>query len=105
MGTGAGTAGKSQDRSHFWLWGLGGASSTIAFDTNAIWEIVFCLSGQGFFAASASALVTPLTPRAWPSGTVTCGSASYSLSAVKAAVSQGVSHLDNPIGSNSYPHT
>ncbi|KAL1703256.1 Ribonuclease/ribotoxin [Schizophyllum commune] len=65
----------------------------------------FSLVSIALFAASAGALVTPLTPRAWPSGTVTCGSASYSLSAVKAAVSQGVSHLSNPIGSNSYPHT
>ncbi|TRM59537.1 Ribonuclease/ribotoxin [Schizophyllum amplum] len=53
-------------------------------------------------AAVASASVIP---RAWPSGTVTCGSHKYSLSQVKAAVAQGIKYEDNPVGSNSYPHT
>lgn len=51
--------------------------------------------------AAASAVVLP---RAWPSGDVTCGSNVYSLADVKAAVQNGVDHLDDPIGDNSYPH-
>ncbi|KAF5361306.1 hypothetical protein D9758_010289 [Tetrapyrgos nigripes] len=47
---------------------------------------------------------TDVIPRAFPSGPVTCGSHVYSVSIVKAATSNGFAHLDNPIGSNSYPH-
>ncbi|KIK54474.1 hypothetical protein GYMLUDRAFT_231883 [Collybiopsis luxurians FD-317 M1] len=42
--------------------------------------------------------------RAWPSGSVTCGSNVYTLAQVKAAVARGVEDLDDPVGSNSYPH-
>ncbi|KAJ8094856.1 hypothetical protein PM082_010068 [Marasmius tenuissimus] len=57
------------------------------------------------FASFSIALATPLEPRAWPAGSVTCGSNVYSLSVVKAATSNGFAHINNPIGSNSYPHT
>ncbi|KAK0205382.1 guanyl-specific ribonuclease C2 [Desarmillaria ectypa] len=55
------------------------------------------------FSALVLAMAAP-TRRAWPSGSVTCGSNTYSLSAVKGAVSHGYSLIDDPIGSNSYPH-
>ncbi|THU91375.1 Ribonuclease/ribotoxin [Dendrothele bispora CBS 962.96] len=54
---------------------------------------------------TAIPLNSTIVPRAWPSGDVTCGSNVYTLSQVKSAVSNGVAHLGNPIGSNSYPHT
>ncbi|KAF9261684.1 Ribonuclease/ribotoxin [Marasmius fiardii PR-910] len=50
------------------------------------------------------AVATPLASRALPSGPVTCGNNVYTVSQVVSAVSNGVNHLDNPIGSNSYPH-
>ncbi|PBK84620.1 ribonuclease-domain-containing protein [Armillaria gallica] len=56
------------------------------------------------FSLLVLAIAAP-TRRAWPSGSVTCGSNTYSLSAVKSAVSRGFSLIDDPIGSNSYPHT
>ncbi|KAK0498782.1 guanyl-specific ribonuclease C2 [Armillaria luteobubalina] len=45
------------------------------------------------------------TRRAWPSGSVTCGSNTYSLSSVESVVSYGYSLIDDLIGSGSYPHT
>ncbi|KAL1688999.1 Ribonuclease/ribotoxin [Schizophyllum commune] len=54
------------------------------------------------FVAVASAAV--VQQRAYPSGDVTCGSNTYSVDEVKAAVQNGVDHLDDPIGDNSYPH-
>jgi hypothetical protein len=45
-----------------------------------------------------------IATRAWPSGTVTCGSNDYDLDALKAAVSTGFEHIDSPLGDNSYPH-
>ncbi|KAK0469096.1 guanyl-specific ribonuclease C2 [Desarmillaria tabescens] len=41
-------------------------------------------------------------PTALPSGTVTCGSNSYSPTAIQNAITNGVSHLNSPI--NNYPH-
>ncbi|KAJ7124528.1 Ribonuclease/ribotoxin [Mycena epipterygia] len=45
-----------------------------------------------------------LATRAWPSGSVTCGSTTHTLSAVMAATSAGFAHKNSPLGSNSYPH-
>ncbi|KAJ7080205.1 guanyl-specific ribonuclease C2 [Mycena belliarum] len=49
------------------------------------------------------ALAAP-TPRALPSGNVTCGSHVYTVAQVSAAVSGGFAHRSDPIGSDSYPH-
>ncbi|KAJ7765978.1 guanyl-specific ribonuclease C2 [Mycena olivaceomarginata] len=50
------------------------------------------------------ALASP-TGRALPSGNVECGSHTYTVNQVVAAVNGGVAHINNPIGSDSYPHT
>ncbi|KZV73220.1 Ribonuclease/ribotoxin [Peniophora sp. CONT] len=55
-------------------------------------------------ALATLALASPMR-RALPSGDVTCGSNVYTVSQVSAAVSGGVAHESNPIGSDSYPHT
>ncbi|KAJ7733667.1 Ribonuclease/ribotoxin [Mycena metata] len=52
---------------------------------------------------AALAIANP-APRALPSGDVTCGSNVYTVSEVSAAVSGGVAHRNDPIGSDSYPH-
>ncbi|KAJ7760640.1 guanyl-specific ribonuclease C2 [Mycena maculata] len=52
---------------------------------------------------AALALATP-TRRALPSGDVTCGSNVYTVSEVSSAVSSGFAHVNDPIGSDSYPH-
>ncbi|KAJ6537733.1 guanyl-specific ribonuclease C2 [Mycena capillaripes] len=49
------------------------------------------------------ALASP-TGRALPSGNVECGSSTYTVSQVSAAVSAGFSHRNSPLGSDSYPH-
>ncbi|THU78729.1 Ribonuclease/ribotoxin [Dendrothele bispora CBS 962.96] len=49
--------------------------------------------------------IDQLLSRALPRGDVTCGSDVYSVNQVVAAVNAGVNHLDDPIGSDSYPHT
>ncbi|KAF7341168.1 Guanyl-specific ribonuclease C2 [Mycena venus] len=49
------------------------------------------------------ALASP-TERALPSGNVECGSNTYTVSQVSAAVSGGFSHVNSPLGSDSYPH-
>ncbi|KIY70263.1 Ribonuclease/ribotoxin [Cylindrobasidium torrendii FP15055 ss-10] len=60
-----------------------------------------------FVPTILAALVTakPLQRREWPSGDVTCGSNTYTLDEVKAAVDAGYAQVDDPIGDNSYPHT
>ncbi|KAJ7919659.1 guanyl-specific ribonuclease C2 [Mycena leptocephala] len=54
-------------------------------------------------ALATVAIATP-TGRALPSGNVECGSTTYTVSQVSAAVSGGFAHVNNPIGSDSYPH-
>ncbi|KAJ7042069.1 guanyl-specific ribonuclease C2 [Mycena alexandri] len=49
------------------------------------------------------ALANP-TRRALPSGNVECGSNTYTVAQVSAAVSGGFAHRNDPIGSDSYPH-
>ncbi|KAJ7649020.1 guanyl-specific ribonuclease C2 [Mycena polygramma] len=49
------------------------------------------------------ALASP-AGRALPSGNVECGSNTYTVSEVSAAVSAGFAHRSDPIGSDSYPH-
>ncbi|KAG7094960.1 hypothetical protein E1B28_005761 [Marasmius oreades] len=49
-------------------------------------------------------VASPVESRSLPSGSVTCGSNVYTVSQVVSAVSNGVSHLNSPIGSDSYPH-
>ncbi|KAH8832413.1 guanyl-specific ribonuclease C2 [Flagelloscypha sp. PMI_526] len=54
------------------------------------------------------AIATPtptIDKRAWPTGSVTCGSNVYTLAQVKSATAAGYAQIDDPIGSNSYPHT
>ncbi|KAI0316196.1 Ribonuclease/ribotoxin [Amylostereum chailletii] len=53
-------------------------------------------------ASAVASFASPIESRAWPSGTVTCGSHSYSVSAVKAAVSQGYSLINDPVGSSAF---
>ena len=48
-----------------------------------------------FLALAASAVVAaPPVSRALPSGTVTCGSNRYSVSAIEAAINAGVEDMD-----------
>ncbi|KAF8920666.1 Ribonuclease/ribotoxin [Mucidula mucida] len=63
-------------------------------------SFVFITSVLATFATAS-----PLARRAWPSGSVTCGSNVYSLAQVKSATTAGYAQIDSPIGSNSYPHT
>lgn len=51
---------------------------------------------------AVAAMASPVK-RAWPSGDVTCGSATYSLSQVKSATSAGYAQMDNPIGDSKSP--
>lgn len=44
---------------------------------------------------SASAVMAASLPRALPSGTVTCGSDKYSVSAIEAAINAGVKDQDD----------
>ncbi|VDC05548.1 unnamed protein product [Peniophora sp. CBMAI 1063] len=62
---------------------------------------------RSLVAASALAGLAFASPtrRDLPSGDVTCGSNDYTVDEVSAAVSAGVDHVDDPIGSDSYPHT
>ncbi|KAK7038378.1 guanyl-specific ribonuclease C2 [Favolaschia claudopus] len=59
-----------------------------------------------FVAVAALAVVVSATPtgRALPSGNVECGSNTYTVSQVSAAVAAGFAHVNNPLGSDSYPH-
>lgn len=52
----------------------------------------------------ASANPVHIDKRAWPRGTVTCGTAKHTLANVKAATARGYSLMNSPIGTNSYPH-
>ena len=52
-------------------------------------------------ALLAVALATPMR-RDLPSGDVTCGSNDYTVDQVSAAVSAGVDHVDDPIGSGAF---
>ncbi|KIY70262.1 ribonuclease-domain-containing protein [Cylindrobasidium torrendii FP15055 ss-10] len=63
---------------------------------------LFAFVASALFATLAVA--SPLDPRAWPSGSVTCGSNVYTLAQVKSATAAGYAQVGNPIGSNSYPH-
>ncbi|KAJ7615895.1 guanyl-specific ribonuclease C2 [Roridomyces roridus] len=56
-----------------------------------------------FVTITAVALANP-TRRSLPSGNVECGSNTYTVSEVSAAVSAGFAHVDDPLGSDSYPH-
>ncbi|THU89133.1 Ribonuclease/ribotoxin [Dendrothele bispora CBS 962.96] len=67
--------------------------------------IVGIVSWSLLSLVAAIPLNATIVPRAWPAGDVTCGSNVYSLNIVKAATSNGFAHINNPIGSNSYPHT
>ncbi|KAJ6462456.1 guanyl-specific ribonuclease C2 [Mycena sanguinolenta] len=49
------------------------------------------------------ALASP-AGRALPSGNVECGSNTYTVSEVVAAVDAGFDHVNDPLGSDSYPH-
>ncbi|KAJ7615894.1 guanyl-specific ribonuclease C2, partial [Roridomyces roridus] len=55
-------------------------------------------------AALVAAGPASFTPRALPSGNVECGSNTYTVSQVSAATSAGFSHVNSPLGSDSYPH-
>ncbi|KAF7317345.1 Guanyl-specific ribonuclease C2 [Mycena chlorophos] len=55
-------------------------------------------------ALVAAAIAKPVDPRALPSGDVTCGSNVYTVSKVSSATSAGYDHIDDPLGSDSYPH-
>ena len=49
-----------------------------------------------FFAlAAAAVLAAPNAPRSLPSGTVTCGSNRYSVSAITAAINGGVKDMNS----------
>ena len=47
------------------------------------------------YAIAASAAMAVSLPRALPSGTVTCGSNKYSVSAITAAINGGVKDMDS----------
>jgi hypothetical protein len=53
-----------------------------------------------FASVTALAVSFPVEKRAWPSGSVTCGSNVYSLSAVKSATAAGYARINSPIGSS-----
>ena len=55
---------------------------------------------------SASAAMAASLPRALPSGTVTCGSNKYSVSAIEAAINAGVEDMDDDYypGTSQRPH-
>ncbi|EKM53271.1 uncharacterized protein PHACADRAFT_259503 [Phanerochaete carnosa HHB-10118-sp] len=53
---------------------------------------------------SASAAMAASLPRALPSGTVTCGSNKYSVSAIEAAINAGVEDMDEGNLPDDYPH-
>lgn len=58
-------------------------------------SFVFITSVLATFATAS-----PLARRAWPSGSVTCGSNVYSLAQVKSATTAGYAQIDSPIGSS-----
>ncbi|KAF8920840.1 Ribonuclease/ribotoxin [Mucidula mucida] len=65
---------------------------------------LFSLAITAILAAVSVASPIEITPRGWPLGSVNCGGAVHSLSAVMSATSSGFAHVGRPIGSNSYPH-
>ncbi len=63
---------------------------------------LFSLAITAILAAVSVASPIEITPRGWPLGSVNCGGAVHSLSAVMSATSSGFAHVGRPIGSSKF---